>query len=175
VNAQQTRKVDRRRRYSDEQQQRALALIEEGKTVKQAAFVVGATRNAVRTWLKRAGQTPAAGRRHFTAAEINEAVTLVQGGASLREAAAAVGTTGPTVLRWLRRAGQTPATRRRAAFTPDIVREAVALVQGGATMQGRPRRSVPRARPCTNGCGRPHDARGRAGCAFHARTARRAG
>jgi RNA polymerase sigma factor (sigma-70 family) len=132
--ADRTRKADRRRRYTDEQAQRALALIADGKTPKEAAFAVGATRAAVHMWLKRAGQTPVAGRRRFTAAEIGDAVALVQRGASLRQAAAAVGTTGPTVLRWLRRAGQTPATGRRS-FTAAEIGEAVALVQRGASLR----------------------------------------
>ncbi len=102
--ARRTRKVDGRRRYSDGQVTRALALVADGKTPKEAAFAVGARRTAVHTWLKRAGQRPIAGRRHFTGAEIGRAVELVRDGATLRQAAAAVGTTGPTVLRWVRRA-----------------------------------------------------------------------
>jgi transposase-like protein len=133
--AERMRKVDRRRRYTDEQAQQALALIAEGKTPKVAAFAVGATREAVHMWLRRAGQTPVAGRRHFTAAEIGEAVALVQGGASLRQAAAAVGTTKPTVIRWLRRAGQAPAGTAPRCFTQAEIGEAVALVQGGATVR----------------------------------------
>jgi RNA polymerase sigma factor (sigma-70 family) len=133
--AQAARKVDRRRRYTAEQSQRAVALIAAGKTPKEAAFAVGATTDAVHKWLRSAGQTPVAARRHFTTAEIDEAVARVQEGATLREAAVAVGTTGPTVLRWLRRAGHTPARPRRAAFTPEKVREAVALVDSGATLR----------------------------------------
>jgi len=102
--AERTRKVDRRRRYTDAQAARALALIAEGKTPKEAAFAVGATREAVHMWLKRAGQTPVAGRRCFTQAEIGEAVALVQGGATLRQAAAAVGTSHSTVHKWVRKA-----------------------------------------------------------------------
>jgi transposase-like protein len=132
--AERTRKVDRRRRYSDEQAARALALIAEGNTPKEAAFAVGATREAVHAWLRRAGQTPIAGRRHFTAAEVAHAVALVEAGATLREAAAAVGTTGPTVLRWLRRASRTPTTRRRV-FTAAEIDEAVALVHSGASLR----------------------------------------
>jgi RNA polymerase sigma factor (sigma-70 family) len=132
--AERTRKVDRRRRYTDEQAARALALIAEGKTPKEAAFAVGATRNAVHTWLKRSGQTPVAGRRHFSAEEIGEAVALVRAGATLREAAAAVGTTGPTVLRWLRRAGHTSDSGKRQ-FSAAEIGEAIALVQDGATLR----------------------------------------
>jgi transposase-like protein len=102
--AERTRKVDRRRRYSDEQIARALDLIAEGKTPKEAAFAVGAPRARVVTWAKRAGQRGPTLRRRFTATEIDQARALVRRGASLREAAAAVGTTGPTVLRWMRAA-----------------------------------------------------------------------
>ena len=94
------RKVDGRRRYSDEQASRALALVAAGQTPKQAAFAVGATRHAVRAWLTRAGQTPVTGRRHFTPDEIAAALALRDAGATLREAAAAVGTTRATVLKW---------------------------------------------------------------------------
>jgi hypothetical protein len=96
--------VDRRRRYSDEQVARALALIADGNTIKQAAFAVGARSDQVGRWIKRAGQPRLAGRRRFTRQEIRQAVALVHAGASLRQAGAAVGTTGPTVLRWLRNA-----------------------------------------------------------------------
>jgi hypothetical protein len=102
--AQRTRKVDRRRRYSDEQITRALGLIAEGKTPKEAAFALGVSRQRVVTWARRAGQSGPALRRRFTAAEIDRALALVHGGASLQKAAAAVGTTGPTVLRWKRAA-----------------------------------------------------------------------
>jgi hypothetical protein len=102
--AQRTRKVDRRRRYSDEQIAQALGLIADGKTPKEAAFALGVPPERVVTWAKRAGQTGPTLRRRFTAAEIDEALALVSRGASLRQAAAAVGTTGPTVLRWMRAA-----------------------------------------------------------------------
>jgi transposase-like protein len=95
---------DLRRRYSDEQINRAVELIAEGKTPKEAAFALGVPQQRVLTWAKRAGQTGPALRRRFTTAEIDEALALVRGGASLRHAAAAVGTTGPTVLKWLRKA-----------------------------------------------------------------------
>jgi hypothetical protein len=102
--AQRTRKVDRRRRYSDKQINQALALVAEGKSPKEAAFALGVPQGRVVTWAKRAGQRGPALRRRFTAAEIDEALALVRDGASLQQAAAAVGTTGPTVLRWMRAA-----------------------------------------------------------------------
>lgn len=99
-----TRKVDGRRRYTDEQVSRGLALVADGKTVKEAAFAVGAKPTAVHQWLERTGRRPVVGRRHFSVAERERAVRLVREGATLRQAAAAVGTTGPTVLRWVRKA-----------------------------------------------------------------------
>jgi hypothetical protein len=102
--AERTRKVDRRRRYNDEQVTRALAMIAEGKTPKEAAFVLAVPPGRVVRWAKRAGQTGPGLRRRFSGAEIDEALALVQRGATLRQAAAAVGTTGPTVSRWLREA-----------------------------------------------------------------------
>jgi transposase-like protein len=94
---------DGRRRYSDEQITRALALLAEGRTIKQAAFAVGASREQVKRWADRAGQ-PYVGRRCFTPDEIRTAVELVHSGATLREAAAAVGASNATVLKWVRKA-----------------------------------------------------------------------
>jgi transposase-like protein len=94
---------DGRRRYSDDQLTRALALIAGGKTIKETAFAVGATRDSVAKWVRRSGQ-PHAGRRRFTSDEINRAVALVQNGASVRQAGVAVGASKPAVLRWLREA-----------------------------------------------------------------------
>jgi transposase-like protein len=94
---------DRRRRYSDEQRARALALIADGRTIKQTAFVVGVPSTTVQQWVKRAGQAHA-GRRRFTPSEVSTAVALVHGGASLRQAGAAVGASSPAVLRWVRQA-----------------------------------------------------------------------
>ena len=98
------RRPDRRRRYSDAQITHALTLIAAGKTLKQAAFAVGAPPGQVARRVKRAGQPRPGGRRCFPAAEIRHAVTLVDEGASLRQAATAVGASSASVLRWLRRA-----------------------------------------------------------------------
>lgn len=94
---------DFRRRYSDEQKARALALITDGKTIKQTAFAVGAPSDSVRRWVKRAGQTTA-GRRRFSSREVRTAIALVHSGASLRQAGAAVGASNAAVLRWVRHA-----------------------------------------------------------------------
>jgi RNA polymerase sigma factor (sigma-70 family) len=98
------RRVDRRRRYSDEQISRALALITDGKTLKEAGWAVGAPANQVSRWVRRAGRERRAGRHYYSQAEIDHALALVHAGASLRQAGAAVGATGPTVLKWLRKA-----------------------------------------------------------------------
>jgi transposase-like protein len=94
---------DLRRRYTDEQKARALALIAEGRTIKETAFALGASTYSVDRWVKRSGQ-PRAGRRRFTQREVREAVALVRDGASLRQAGAAVGASSATVLRWVRAA-----------------------------------------------------------------------
>jgi RNA polymerase sigma factor (sigma-70 family) len=96
--------LDRRRRYSDEQVSRALALIAAGKTLKQAGWAVGAPPGHVARWVRRAGQRRRAGRRRYSQTEIDHALALVHAGASLRQAGAAVGATNVTVLRWLRKA-----------------------------------------------------------------------
>jgi RNA polymerase sporulation-specific sigma factor len=98
------RRVDRRCRYSDEQVRRALTLVADGKTFKEAAFAVGAPRDRVARWAKRAGQQQHAGRRSYSQREIDHAVALVHDGASLRQAGAAVGASNATVLRWVRKA-----------------------------------------------------------------------
>jgi transposase-like protein len=98
------RRPDGRRRYSDDDVTRALTLIADGKTIKEAAFAVGAPSDRILRWIKRAGQPRPGGRRCFTAEEIRTAVALVNGGASLRQAAAAVGASSPAVLRWVRKA-----------------------------------------------------------------------
>jgi RNA polymerase sigma factor (sigma-70 family) len=95
---------DLRRRYSDEQIAHALALIAEGRTLKETAFAVGAPRDRVARWVARAGQPRPGGRRRYSQPEIAHALSLVQAGASLRQAGAAVGATGPTVLKWRRKA-----------------------------------------------------------------------
>jgi transposase len=100
--AQRGRGRDLRRRYSDEQIDWALALVARGKTTKQAAHAVGAPRDAVCRWVKRAGRQRVGGRRYYTGGEISHALALVEGGASLRQAAAAVGASSASVLRWAR-------------------------------------------------------------------------
>jgi len=132
--AERTRKVDRRRRYTDEQAARAVALVAEGKTVKEAAFAVGAPADRVAHWLQQAGQTPVVGRRFFTPAEIARAVELVREGASLREAGAAIGASSCSVLRWLRQTGQ-PRRPRSRLFTPREIERAVTLVRNGASVR----------------------------------------
>jgi transposase-like protein len=132
--AERTRKVDRRRRYTDEQAARAVALVAEGKTLKEAAFAVGASRDRVARWVQQAGQSRSAGRRCFTAAEIERAVALVGDGASLREAAATIGASSCSVLRWVRDSGQ-PRRRRARPFTAAEVERAVTLVRAGATLR----------------------------------------
>jgi DNA-binding transcriptional MerR regulator len=91
---------DGRRRYSDEQIERALALIGEGKPLKEAAFAVGASSDQVARWAKRAGVKRTGGRRYYTDAEIVHALSLLDAGASLAKAGAAVGATDTTVLKW---------------------------------------------------------------------------
>lgn len=108
---------DLRRRYSDEQIDRACAMVANGSSVAAAAAAVGAHRRAVNEWVSkpRNGQ-PAAlavrrGRipdgqlqRRFSDEQIARARALVNRGASPRQAAAAVGASKGTVLRWLRAA-----------------------------------------------------------------------
>jgi DNA-directed RNA polymerase specialized sigma24 family protein/transposase-like protein len=89
---------DLRRRYSDQQVARAVELIGEGKTLKEAAFAVGAPVCQVERWVKRAGVKRTGGRRRYTEAEKAHALALVDAGLSLAKAGAAVGATGPTVL-----------------------------------------------------------------------------
>jgi transposase-like protein len=98
------RSDDRRRRYTNEQIDHALELVEQGQTLQQAALAVGANPEQVRRWVKRAGVTRTGGRHYYTDAEIKRALALVDAGASLAKAGAAVGATGPTVLRWRRNA-----------------------------------------------------------------------
>ncbi|MGH2944831.1 MAG: sigma-70 family RNA polymerase sigma factor [Solirubrobacteraceae bacterium] len=98
------RRVDRRRRYSDEQVRRALALIAAGKTLKETGWAVGAPPGRVACWVRRAGQPRPGGRRRYSRTEIDHALALVHTGASLRQAGAAVGATNAIVLRWIRKA-----------------------------------------------------------------------
>ncbi len=131
--AERTHRSDRRRRYSDEQAARAVALVGEGNTLKEAAFAVGASRDRVLQWVNQAGQPRLAGRRRFTPAEIAHAVELVRDGASLREAAAAIGASSCSVLRWTREAGHARRPPART-FTPAEIGRAVELVRGGASL-----------------------------------------
>jgi hypothetical protein len=98
------RSDDRRRRYTNEQIDHALELINEGHTLQQAAIAAGATEDQVGRWVKRAGVQRTAGRHYYTEAEKAHALALVERGVSLAKAGAAVGATGPTVLRWRRKA-----------------------------------------------------------------------
>jgi transposase len=93
-------RVDRRRRYSDEQITHALALIREGYSIKQAAFVLGASRDQVARWFARSG-LPRPRPRGYTPDEVRTAIALVHAGASQRAAAAAVGASKSTLQGWL--------------------------------------------------------------------------
>ena len=95
---------DRRRRYTNEQIDRALELVSQGDTLQQAALAAGATEEQVGRWVKRASVERTAGRHYYTEAEKARALALVENGVSLAKAGAAVGATGPTVLRWRRKA-----------------------------------------------------------------------
>jgi DNA-directed RNA polymerase specialized sigma24 family protein len=99
------RQANRRPRYTPEEINRALALVAEGKTLREAAEAVGTRSDRVSVWVKRAGQSPngPSGQR-YTPAQINHALALIEAGASLRQAGRAVGARDSTVLRWLRKA-----------------------------------------------------------------------
>jgi hypothetical protein len=94
---------DRRRRYGDEQITRALALIADGHTIKQAAFAVGASRDRVACWLAHSGLSRPR-PRGYTPDEIRTALALVRAGASQRAAAAAVGASKSALQGWLKSA-----------------------------------------------------------------------
>jgi RNA polymerase sigma factor (sigma-70 family) len=96
-------RVDRRQRYSDEQVDHALRLIADGHSIKQAAFVAGASRYQVARWLAHSG-LPRPRPRGHTPAEIRMTLALLQAGASQRAAAAAVGTSKSTLQYWLKSA-----------------------------------------------------------------------
>jgi transposase-like protein len=110
---------DLRRRYSDEQINRAVAMVADGSTIAAAAAAVGVPCSATWKWIKaRRNRTPglqgidarggpAAGgdlRRRFSDEQARRAVSLVAEGHTIAAAAAAVGASHPTVLRWLRKA-----------------------------------------------------------------------
>jgi DNA-directed RNA polymerase specialized sigma24 family protein len=115
VEADRRARRERRSRggYTDEHVDLALGMIKAGRTVKEAAFAVGAPRKTIHCWLKRAGVTPVVGRRRFTEEEIARALALVEQGASLTAAGAAVGASKNAVIRWVRRSGR--AAQRQAA------------------------------------------------------------
>jgi molybdenum-dependent DNA-binding transcriptional regulator ModE len=107
---------DLRRRYSDEQINRALALVADGSTIRQAAAAVGAPYRAVWGWVRR--QQPAedpdrfkrrraqwsSRRRRFSDEQVDRALAVVAEGGSISKAAAAVGASNPTIIKWLREA-----------------------------------------------------------------------
>jgi transposase-like protein len=110
---------DLRRRYSDDQIDRAVSMVLRGSTIAAAAAAVGARYGAVRAWASEARATQPTGaplasrratapggdlRRRFTNQQIDRAVSMVLRGSTLTAAAAAVGASHPTVLRWVRRA-----------------------------------------------------------------------
>src|SRR4051794_3152840 len=91
------------RRYSDLQITRALALMAEGKTPKQAAWEVGATADRVKAWATKAGQRHS-GHHRYSQQEIEHALALLKAGASLRRAGAAGGAPAATVREGRRKA-----------------------------------------------------------------------
>jgi hypothetical protein len=109
---------DLRRRYSDQQINRAVTMVADGSTIAAAAAAVGAGYGAVRGWLehprtlehaerlaRRRAQAPGGKlSRRFTDEQINHALAMMANGSTITSAAAAVGATHPTILRWLRKA-----------------------------------------------------------------------
>jgi hypothetical protein len=108
---------DLRRRYSDEQIDRAVALVAAGRTVAAAADAVGARYGAVREWVsqprdgkpaalvtRRARMPDRALHRGYSEEQIARVRELVDDGHSIRGAAATIGAAHSTVLRWLREA-----------------------------------------------------------------------
>ena len=106
---------DLRRRYSDEQIDRACAMIADGSTVTAAATAVGAHPRAVNEWARkpRNGNPSALAIRRqrfpqreprYSDQQIARAVALVADGETIATAAAAVGASWPTVQRWVRNA-----------------------------------------------------------------------
>jgi Transposase len=108
---------DLRRRYSDEQITRAVALVAAGSTVAAAADAVGARYGAVREWVstprdgkpaalaaRRARMPDRALHRRYSDEQIARVRALVDDGHSIRGAAATIGAAHSTVLRWLREA-----------------------------------------------------------------------
>jgi RNA polymerase sigma factor (sigma-70 family) len=92
---------DLRRRYSDEQIERALALVAAGQTFQVAALAVGTRADTVARWVQRAGTPRPGTRRRFSQAEIAQVLSLVHAGVSARKAGQAVGANDATVYRWL--------------------------------------------------------------------------
>jgi transposase len=112
-------KSDLRRRYSDEQTARALAMISGGRTVTEAAVAVGAACSTVKNWVNATPPDSPARRalevsharapggnlsRRFSDEQIARAVALVADGSTISAAAATVGTSWATVQRWIRQA-----------------------------------------------------------------------
>jgi transposase-like protein len=92
---------DLRRRYSDEQIERAVALVAAGQTFQQAALAVGTRADTVARWVQRAGTPRPGTRRRFSQAEIAQVLSLVDAGESARKAGQTVGANDATVYRWL--------------------------------------------------------------------------
>jgi transposase len=90
-----------RRRRADEQITRALALIVDGYSIKQAAFTAGVSRERVARWLARSGLPRPRPRKHMPE-QIRTALALVEAGASRRAAAAAVGASKSGIQHWLK-------------------------------------------------------------------------
>jgi transposase-like protein len=108
---------DLRRRYSDEQIARAVAMVAAGSTVAAAVEAVGAGYGAVRNWVSqprdgkpaalvtRRSRMPDHGlHRGYSDEQIARVRALVDDGHSIRSAAADIGAAHSTVLRWLREA-----------------------------------------------------------------------
>lgn len=108
---------DLRRRYSDQQIDRAIAMVANGSTVAAAAAAVGAHHRAVNEWVAkpRNGRPAALAARRaqlpdrdlhrgYSDEQISRARTLVAAGHTIRSTAAEIGASHSTVLRWLREA-----------------------------------------------------------------------
>lgn len=138
VRAEQERACRERRRvhsrvYSSEQKEQALAMIADGRRIKEVTFAIGMTKRTVQTWVTRAGVARPDGRRRYTPEEIERALTLIEQGATYHQAGAAVGASAAAVSHWARRTSRRGGSRRRQ-FTADEVRHALALVESGASL-----------------------------------------
>jgi len=133
VHAQQRERLQRRRRgYTVEQVEQALAMIAAGRTVKQVALTFGAPHKTVHEWLKSAGVRPVVGRRCFTPAEIEHVLRLVEEGMSYRKAGATIGASPSAVTSWVRKAGRGGECR---SFSSEQIGRALSLVEQGASLR----------------------------------------